>query len=360
MDKILTQAIWRIRKRIKPTAQTPVTLIYTSGNTYQLYFSTIGCKFACIMCNYGFCDVFSREEIEEKLDKIIENFPQNARVIVLEASGSFLDEREISKDLRRSIFEKIATVKQLKSVIIETHYSTVTTEIMQEIKELFFGTNIQIEFEFGVESTNEDVLRIYNKNMNLQELNRVIWEADSYGISCELNFLTGAPLLTAREQIQDTLSSISWVMENCPPSTMCVLFPINIKKDTLIWKLWKNGKYNLIYHWEFITMLAKIPEEYLDRIFIAWWGNRSNYYDGKEAIKHPYSCDDCHDYVQKFYEDFYVADKEGKIQLLKEIMIIKCKCRNEFLELLKSEKSSCTIAERFNRFKEWVKSNFDE
>ena len=186
----------------------------------------------------------------------------------------------------------------------------------------------------------------------------VIWEADAYGIACELNLLTGAPLLTPKEQIQDILSSISWVIENCPLSTSCVLFPINIKKDTLIWELWKNGKYSLIYHWEFITMLAKIPKEYLDRVFIAWWGNRSNYYDGEEAIIHPYSCDSCYTIVQKFYEDFYVADKERKIQLLEEIMTVQCDCRNRFSQQLENEENSFSLVERFEYLKAWLKDKF--
>ena len=358
MDKVLTQAVCRIRKRINPAAHRPVELIHTSGKTYQLYFPTIGCKFACTMCNYGFGDVFPQEEVEEALEKIINDFPYQARVIVLEASGSFLDEREISPKLRRSIFEKIATVKQLEAVIIETHYLTVTTEVMQEIKEVFSNLDIQIEFEFGVESTNADVLKIYNKDIDFEKLKHVILDAEQYGITCELNLLMGAPLLTVKEQIQDTLSSILWVIENCPPSTICVLFPINIKRDTLIWDLWKNKKYSLIYHWEFITLLAKIPKESLDRVFIAWWGNRPNYYDGEEAIIYPYSCDSCHAIVQKFYEAFYMADKERKMRLLEEIMTVKCDCKNRFLTLLESEENSYSIAERFEKLRAWLKENF--
>ena len=357
MDGVLTSAVRKIRKCADWVFQKPVTLIHTSGSTYQLYFATKGCKYACTLCYYGSGANYSDEEVEKELDNILDNFPKDVKVLVLEASGSFLDEGEISRDLRKKILERIARVRGPEFIVFETHYSTVTESVIQEIKEAFCDSDVQLEFEFGLESTDENVLKLYNKDINLQALRKVIWTINSYGIACELNILLGAPTLTVSEQIRDTLNSIDWVMKNCPTSTTCVLFPINIKKYTLFWKLWENGKYDLIYQWEFVIMLSRIPKEYLGRIYIAWWGNRSNYYDGEEAIKHPYSCDTCHAKLQEFYEEFYQADKEVKIKLLDDIMTQSCECKETALRRLQEEKIKMSISVRFLILREWVKEN---
>lgn len=355
MDKYLTNLIWRLReKNIKQSYPHPVNLIYTAKETYQLYFATVGCLRACSMCNYGICQNFNEEEAKRELDNMI--FPEDISIIVLEASGSFLDEREISKELRKIIFQKIATIKTLKFIDIETHYTTITDSVLNEISEIFKDYPAEVEFEFGIESVDSDVLRVYNKDINLNKLLDIIYKIEKYGYYCELNFLIGAPTLTVREQIEDTLNSIKWMIENCPDGTIAVLFPINVKEYTLIGELYKKGKYDLVYQWAFIEVLSRIPTKYLDRISIAWWGNRVNVYDGPKKIKHPYSCDKCHDELQEFYNKFYLERRPNeRKKLLQEINQIQCECRKEFLQKLEKAEKLPTKKERFENLIKWLR-----
>ena len=294
MNKDLTNRVWQLRKKTRVERfQHPVNLIYTGGRTYQLYFATVGCSKACTMCNYGFCQSFDEAEAKLELETMV--FPEDMEVIVLEASGSLLDEREVSPKLRGEIFARISKIKTLQSIIIETHYTAVTEEILKEVAAAFRGHPAEIEFEFGIESVDQDVLKFYNKDIDLQKLQEVIWRAREYNISSELNFLLGAPTLSVKEQIEDTLRSVRWMIEKCPEETIAVLFPINIKAYTFLGELYQKGKYRPISHWAFIEVLDQIPVEYLERISIAWWGNRANVYDGLKKIVYPYSCGDCHD-----------------------------------------------------------------
>lgn len=352
MDKIITERIWKLRQRSKLKQFHPsVNLIWTGGNTYQLYFATIGCNRACSMCDYGFCDFFDEKEAEKELEEL--QFPENTKYVVLEASGSFLDEREVSKNLRRKIYKKISSCKCISNVIIETHYTTITDEVLEEIDSML--NNKQVEFEFGVESVNPDVLLLYNKDINFDALLTVIYKAYEHGIYCELNFITGAPMLSEKEQIQDTLNSVKWTVKNCPKETTCVLFPINVKTFTLLGDLYRIGKYIPINHWEFVEVLDRIEVEYLDRISISWWGNRENVFDGKQRIVYPYSCDECHDELQAFYEKFYV-ERSGykRKELLKKIKEIHCKCREEFLKNMENDEDLPTIKKRFETMKQWI------
>ena len=356
MDRDITKKIWQLRNEEKVESYPhPVNLIYTGGRTYQLYFATVGCSRACTMCYYGVCREFDEEKARIELQEM--EFPEKMEILVLEASGSLLDEREISKKLRNEIFHRIAEIKTLKYIIIETHYTTVTEEALKEISKAFEGYPVEIEFEFGIESVNQEVLKFYNKDINLQELIQVVKQAKKYNIRCEFNLLLGAPELSVKEQIEDILNSVKWMLENCPEETMAVLFPINIKKFTLLWELYKKGRYAPVYHWAFIEVLDNIPVESLDRISIAWWGNRFNVYDGEEKIIYPYSCDKCHDELQNFYANFY-AEKNAikRKELLKNIKKIHCECRREFLEQFSRKERLPSKRERFECLKQWLKT----
>lgn len=360
MNSIVTQAVRRIREDMPSNPNiNQVKLIYTGGKTYQLFFSTKGCRYACTVCNYnaGKNYVLNEEVMFEELRDIIGDFPENARVLVLEAAGSFLDESEIPKKIRNEILNMVAQIRTLDVVVIETHYTTVSQEVLEDIKKIFGNSSISVELEFGVESVNPDVLEVYNKNINIKKLLETIWKAKEYGIACELNFMLGAPVLTPEEQIQDVLNSVEWVMKNCPDDTTCVLFPINIKRYSLPYDLWKNRLYEPVSHWEFIEMLSRISEEDLDRILIAWWGNRFNIYDGPNAIIYPSSCDECHDELQRFYGAFYTADKEVKKRLLEKMRNWTCGCKEEFFMKLKNERGDGrSIKERWNDIIEWLKN----
>lgn len=354
MDKEITERMRKLRKKSKVKQFQPsVNWIWTGGNTYQLYFATVGCNRACSMCDYGFCDFFDEEEAEKELEEL--QFPENIEYIVLEASGSFLDEREVSKKLRRKIYKKISYCESINNVIIETHYTTITDEVLEEIDKML--SNKQVEFEFGVESVNPDVLILYNKDINFGELLKVIYKSYKHGIYCNLNFITGAPMLSEKEQIQDTLNSVKWTIKNCPKETTCVLFPIHVKTFTLLGDLYRNGKYKPINHWEFIEVLDRVPVEYLERISIAWWGNRDNIFDGKIRIVYPYSCDECYNELQDFYGRFYI-ERNGykRKEMLKEIKKIHCKCREEFLRNIERKEALPTIKERFETMKQLVEN----
>ena len=356
MDTFLTNTVWQIRNSIFSDPNEIPKLIHTGGHTYQLYFPTIGCRFACTMCNYGFGHPLDPQMALSVLDDILKSFPKDVDILVLEASGSFLDEREISHFLRNEILKRVASISSLKLIDIETHYTTISETTLKEICSIFQNTSIKVALEFGVESINEDVLKIYNKNMSLPQMLEVIWQAHKYGIASELNFLLGSPLLSINEQIEDTLNSIAWTIKNCPYDTSCVLFPMNIKKNTLVSFLYENHKYELISHWEFIEMLSRIPLEYVDRVSIAWWGNRFNIYEGKSSIIFPYSCDKCKRTLQEFY-NYYYTNKSQRTNLLQEIMSFDCTCHQKFLNQLHNEpKIEISILDRFNLLKNWLQN----
>ena len=325
MNEYLTRQIWEMRKTIVSMQNTPtVSLQKIRNGSYQLLLSTCGCENACTFCNYGFDNNLTLEMVKPELEKI-NLYGFNIFELELEANGSFLSEREVPYDLFLEILHFVAH-KDIPNIVIETHYKTVTEAKIRKIREIL-GEEQGISFELGFESAAEDVRAIYNKDIDLGEYLKIVKLCEKYGITLQINVLLGAPFLTREEQIRDCLDSLNFIFSSMPKETMAVLFPINIKENTMI-KHWQDiGVYEQISSWEFVELLYRIPEGYLDRIAIAWWGNRKNTYSPESSIQYPRTCKKCKSRLVEFYTEFQETFDIGKRkEMLEKIWRTRCDC----------------------------------
>lgn len=325
MNEYLTRKIWEMRKTIVSIPNTPtVSLQKVRNGIYQFLLSTCGCENACTFCNYGFEYNLTLERVKPELEKInLEDFDISELELV--ANGSFLSEREVPYDLFLEILHWVAH-KNIPCVTIETHYKTVTEAKIRKIREIL-GEEQEISFEFGFESVAEDVRAIYNKDIDLGEYLTIVKLCEKYGITLQINVLLGAPFLNREEQIQDCLDSLNFIFSSMPKETMAVLFPINIKENTMI-KHWQDiGVYKQISSWEFVELLYRIPEKYLDRIAIAWWGNRKNINAPESTIQYPRTCKKCKGRLIEFYTEFQeIFDIGKRKEMLEKIWRTRCDC----------------------------------
>lgn len=324
MNTYLTREIWKMRKNIRTRPGTPVvSLLHVEGKTYQLLFLSCGCEKACTFCNYGYDYNLTLEMVMPELKKIrLEEY--DIEVLELEANGSFLSEREIPYDLFLEVLRFVAN-KNIPIITIETHYKTITEKKLQDIREIL-GKDQQINFELGFESSAEDVRAIYNKDIDNSEFLEVAYLCHNYGIVVEVNVLLGAPFLTCEEQIKDCLDTLKFIFNKMPEGTLAVLFPINIKENTML-KHWQNiGVYDQISSWEFVELLHRIPEEYLDKLTIAWWGERENAFT-KGIMQSPKTCRKCNKRLMDFYKNFYCNwNPTIRKQMVEEMWESRCSC----------------------------------
>lgn len=324
MNEYLTREIWKMRKSIAKQKNVPVVaLLPISKKEYQLLFASCGCEKACTFCNYGYDYNLTLEMCKPHLEKIkLEDY--DIEEVELEANGSFLSEREIPYDLFIEALKFVAH-KNIPTISIETHYETVTEAKIQDIRRIL-GDNQEIYFELGFESASEDVRAIYNKDIDIEKYLKVVALCEKYNINLLINVLLGAPFLSREEQIQDCLDSIKFVFDNMPQTTRVILFPINIKKNTML-KHWQDiGVYDQISSWEFVELLNRIPEKYIGRISIAWWGTRENAYT-PGIIQHPKTCSKCHDRLMKFYSELKESrDNNYKKRIIDKMWASRCEC----------------------------------
>ena len=326
MNKYLTQKIWKLRKDTVTEPGTPyVSLIKVAGKVYQLLFTSCGCNNACTFCNYGFDYHLTKEMVMPELKKI--NFEEyDIEVLELEANGSFLSEREIPYDLFTEVLEYISN-KEIPIITMETHYTTVTERKLQDIRRIL-GKNQTVRFAFGFESASEKVRKFYNKDIDNIEFIKTAQLCAKYDIALDVNVLLGAPFLTRQQQIQDCLDTLDFVYSNIPEGVEAYCFPINVKNETML-KVWqKRGLYKQISSWEFVELLHRIPEQYLSKMGIAWWGKRENAYTTQEgAIQFPTTCSKCRERLLDFYEEFYCNwDPTYRKHLVEEIWKTRCDC----------------------------------
>lgn len=333
MNNILATANLLIRNE-RPL-DNPKVLINTfhRQNFLQITFQTCGCQYSetgsCTMCNYGKGRNADSQIILEELEKIcLSKDFTDAERILLGASGSFLDENEIPKELQFNIMKRIAQ-SSIKEVFIETHYKSVTEEKLRQICNIF--PNICVNIEMGLETVNQEYqINILNKNISLTQLRNTISLIHEYGMEVSLNVLLGMPFFNEYEQIIDTQKSIYWALEN--GADYVVIFPINIQPYT-IFEWWYMHDYMTIPSpWMIVKLLSTLSDEQLKAICLAWYGNRRIVYSPQKSTIIPYACPNCQAQLLTFFEEFATNfDIKYRKEKLNQIChtTISCECRKK-------------------------------
>ena len=291
---------------------------FFDGKVLQICFYSVGCRFSkngnCIMCDYGKSrkNNLTPKDVNKIMQEVFNNLSKKPKVLLLNSLGSVLDELEMPKENLIALLDEISNV-DIDVIIFETHYSSINEEVLKLIKQKL--PKKYIEIELGLESSNSAYREKYlNKIINNDDFIEKVNLIKSYGFAVEANVIFGMPFLSSEEQIQDTFQSIIWCFQNNIDEVN--LFPINIKPYTLLYKLYEIGEYLPVKHKDFIKVLKLIPENYIDKIYLCWYGNRQLYYDGKSTIL-PICNQQEYDKFMNFYRDFNLhKDKKYRENLL--------------------------------------------
>lgn len=258
----------------------------------------------CIMCNFGIGSERRPESncVLSQMCSVLDNLHGSIHTILLSTNGSVLDRNNVGEDLLFSILRYVE-LSSIESIIIETHIDTVTEAQMLMLRKYLPTKNIILEV--GLESSNCFIQKYcYLKEIPMNNLFRLMRIADKYCISFQFNVILGAPFLTRKEQIDDTYNTICWVLDK---GAMVTLFPMNVKPYTLLEYALNCGIYEPISHWCVPLLLSKFGCEDLEKIDLAWYGNRQITYNDSHTV-FPTDCHACHDIIQGFYHAYIGSD----------------------------------------------------
>lgn len=311
--------------------------VWGRGGFLHLCFSSIGCRFRkaghCTMCNYGYGANVSAEEAICHIDRALDEHREPVEELLLGTCGSILDEEEMPWTVLEKILRRLAQ-EELPTIILETHYTTITQQKLCRIRELLPKSEVVIEL--GFESANPKVLKeSLKKYLDLDRLAQTIALIKQENMGVVLNAFLGAPKLSAREQIADTKAAVEWAVTH--GADRVVVFPANIKPNTELWDMYQRGEYNRVSHWALIELLDQLDDNLLARVELSWYGDRQSLGKSLDAIP-PESCPACNEEVFSFYQSFVECiDPHKRRLLLKKVRAAEqCECRCKFLRTLEA------------------------
>ncbi len=315
--------------------------VFKNGNLLEISFLSKQCKNdrsgSCLMCDYGRTDKVGPNEIYlGTMDKILSEESESIDFLLLCSNGSILDEYQISTQLLTEILKKAQNCK-IPKIIIETHYKDVTKDRLNLIKSIIHKP---VTIEMGLETINPVYQSaFFMKGIDIGSYEKTVELIHSYNFDVELNIMLGLPFMSASEQVEDVKKTIKWAIErNCTP----VVFPINIKAHTMLRYLYENKLYSPISLWLLVHLLDSVEPTVLEKIIIAWYGNRDESYTPDIPTIHPECCNDCKENLMAFGRKFLDLEdgfaRKKLIQTLKKT--ISCDCYKNLIQKLNCSESN--------------------
>ncbi len=256
-------------------------LINEIGKQFTIILRTKGCSWSlgetggCTMC--GYVNDANIDDVDQSQVINQFNYAINTKISEIEKdhdnyilkifnSGSFFDEKEITEDVRRTIYERIAKIENIKEFVIESRLEYITTESLSEIKE--FLKEKYVEIAIGLETVNDYIRNNYiNKGFLFEDFKEVYKECKEYNIGVKAYLLFKPPFLNEQAAIDDCVNSIRKLIE-LEINTISIN-PLNIQKGTLVEYLWYQNRYRPPWYYSLFKCLKKsLTQKDLDKVRI--------------------------------------------------------------------------------------------
>lgn len=358
MDQLLAQANLIIRKN-RPLDKTPLITTFRRGRFLQLTLQTGGCRYSeagsCCMCNYGKGIIPNLQDVKIEIDRICcsSDFIECDQIL-LGASGSFLDDSEVSEEIQFYMLQRLAHNNK-KEIFLETHYKSINQAKLTKIRQLFSDQIVHIEM--GLETVTRELQEnVLNKEIPLKELEKTITQIHNADMLVSLNILLGIPFLSLYEQIIDTKKTIEWSIDN--NVDYIVVFPINIQPFTLFEWWYSKGYISVVSPWMLVELLLYLTDTELKRICLSWYGNRCITYSKQKKTIIPYSCPICQPKLVSFFNDFStnydIKYRKEKLQQIYKFPF-SCECReNLHSALRKKDITKTSLKKAHDDVESWI------
>ncbi|MFX1452391.1 MAG: archaeosine biosynthesis radical SAM protein RaSEA, partial [Promethearchaeota archaeon] len=190
--------------------------------------------------------------LQNKLDEI--EIDKDNYIIKIFNSGSFLDKNEVAQDVRSYLYNKIAEIKKIKEVVIESRVEYISSEKLEEIRDSL--KNKYIEIGIGLETTDDYIRNNYiNKGLLFDEFQSVLQLCKDHDIGVKAYLLFKPPFLNEISAIDDCVDSIKTLI-NLKVNSISIN-PLNIQKGSLAEYLWYQKRYRPPWFYSLIKCIKK-------------------------------------------------------------------------------------------------------
>ncbi len=223
-------------------------------DAWVIIFRTRGCYWArasgCSMCGYvnDVAQEVTAADLHHQLEAVLKRHAGQPMVKVY-TSGNFFDDREVPPDVRAEILRELGD--RCDKIIVETLSHLLRREPLEDALRYVD----ELEIAFGLESTNERVLRYsVNKVWGLKEHAAAAALCREVGARVKTYLLIKPPFLTEREAIEDAVRSGH---EADPHSDTISFNPVNVQGRTLVDRLFRRGEYRPPWLWSVVEVLER-------------------------------------------------------------------------------------------------------
>ena len=263
-------ACGRAVRRRRPRFEVPsVHFSMLAPDTAGIWLPSRGCRFdfegQCTMCNFGFPGQVLDRHIVDAARNALPLIPPLVPILWM-SPFNFFDTTEISTPVAEEILSMVAATA-IETMVCETHVLTVEPARIARAVDLLGGKNLTIQF--GVESMNEATRMLsINKPCSNATIERAVSITQAAGAEATANLLFGAPFLSAREQVDDVVTSVrkayslgfDWV----------TVFPCFVKPFTVVECLYEDGLYEPPLLWGLVDILMHLHPNEHRRLNFSW------------------------------------------------------------------------------------------
>jgi archaeosine synthase beta-subunit len=302
------------------------------SNRLMTVLKTKGCEYAhktggCTVCGFlNHADQnMTAEGIIAQVDFVLENFDlSTVGEMDILTLGSFFNDSEVAPATRLAIMERLAKLKQVRRVSVESRAEYVTVAKIKEIKKAL-GADKILEFGIGLESAN-DYLRnkVIKKGLSKKSFEDTVAKVKKAGANLLAYLLVKPPHVSEKEAIDDAVQSAAYVFQVAKKygvSARAAFEPVFVCENTHLEDLYLNAKYRLLNLWSVVEVI-KSAHQY-GCIFVGLSD------EDLSMERMPYSCSLCNEKIVREIENFNsTQDISGLNQL-------DCQCKVEYLQKIK-------------------------
>ncbi len=308
-----------------------------------LWFRTRGCRHdymgGCSMCNYGKSTPVAADDMIEYVKAGLSLAPnEDGMMLLVSPSGSMLDDWEVPAQAREGILELVRKTNA-KTYVCETRIETVTDEKIKQYVEILDNKFMCIEV--GLESSNPWVSKYcVNKELSLQQYIESMGILRRYKVLSIANVIIGSPFLSPKESIEDAVESIRWALSH--GTDRCTLFPVHVKRWTLVEWLWEHGQYSPTSLWSLVEVLNRLGPELAQKVTISWYKlyiekmakGRLNSSTDLGYLSSPTTCPICHSKVISLLDTYRDTND---FSVIVELTNLGCACKDAWRSALEKE-----------------------
>ena len=251
-------AFWLGKDNLRGDVVDVLTIIFQTSGCYW------GKNGGCTMCGYVY-DSSTGEPADADIMKQLETALAQADrrnlekfMVKIFTSGSFLDVKEISLDLRKQILKRLADDERIVAVLAETRPEFVTQEAAVDCLSVMNGK--PFEFAYGLETTSDRIrAESINKGFTFEKFKQAAEIAKQNGIFTKAYLMLKPPFLSEKEALEDILKSIDEVV---PYAETVSINLCNVQNGTFVEKLWENKEFRPPWLWSIVRILKEAKEKH--------------------------------------------------------------------------------------------------